>query len=120
MDLKDLQSLVGLNPEFAIKVQRALETVRAGKLPEFVDPSKHRETMLADMRERLRGLRAAREESALRFEESIRAQEDAIARLEQEIGAPAEDRGRAEERSRTSRDQPPLRSSRRRRGEPEG
>lgn len=89
MDLKDIQSLLGLNPEFAGKVEQVLKDVRAGKLPAFVDPSKARQQRLADMRERLKGLQAAREESVRRFDADIKEQADAIARLEKENGSPA-------------------------------
>ena len=121
MDLKDIQGLLGLNPEFAGKVQRALEDVRAGKLPDFIDPSRGRQERLAGMRERLKGLQSAREESLQRFDADIHEQEDAIARLEAENGSPVrvnrvdDRRATVEAPDPAERADIPLRSNRNRR-----
>jgi hypothetical protein len=88
MELKDLEPLLRLNPKLASRVQGVLDELRAGKLPDFVTLSDRREELLAGMRERVQALRAARDDSLRRHEVAIREQEETIAKLEQEIGAP--------------------------------
>jgi hypothetical protein len=82
MDLKDFQALLALHPEFANKVQRTLDNVRCGRVPDLGSELRRREETLGDMRTRLERLRAAREQVVSRYDAQIRAQEEAIVRLE--------------------------------------
>lgn len=110
MELKDIESLLGLglDPGFARKVEGALREVRAGKLPEFIDPSKQRQKLLSDMRERLGSLRSEREESIRRFDVAIRTQEDAITSLENETATPPPDAGSPVARLAAAVDETPV------------
>jgi hypothetical protein len=82
MDLKDFQALLALHPEFAAKVQRTIDGMRCGRMPDLGDRVGRREETLNDMRTRLTRLRAAREQVITRYDAQIRAQEEAIGRME--------------------------------------